>query len=287
MYKSVLTSLFLLSACAQQPLAQVNVANKSAQAVESLKPVPVAAPATETDFARFKRWFGGEFNNNEQVWQQKEDAQKTATGKVENPFEHIHHVFAPITAPQLGADIYFVKQYLDNDPSKIYRQRLYRFSESKGVIRLEIFSFNNEAAHRDLHLKPALAKGIGMAALKTTNGCDVFWRFDRKANAFAGTMQKDACKITSGSTGKPIFINDTLRLSESEIWIADVATDATGKVVWGRSDGQAHRNRKSAVLQRLVLHQPRGRQSQRDADQIQRRHRRDDAQRRRPLARIV
>ncbi len=238
-----LSIALLLSACAQSPKSEPATQSKTSTA--TLQPLSEVIAPIETNYARFKRWFGGEFDNNEQVWQQKEDAQKTATGKVENPFEHIHHIFAPISTPAVGADVYFVKQYLDGDPSKIYRQRAYRFSEmADGAIKLEIFSFLDEAAQRDLHLKPELAKALTPSMLKATPGCDVYWRFDAKTGSYAGTMNKDACKITSRSSGKPIFINDTLKLSETELLIADIATDESGKVVWGRTDGQSHRNRK-------------------------------------------
>ena len=238
-----LSTALLLTACAQSPTSAPTVQPKTT--TETVQPLSEVITPINTNYTRFKRWFGGEFDNNEQVWQQKEDAQKTATGKVENPFEHIHHIFAPISAPLVGSDVYFVKQYLDGDPSKIYRQRAYRFSEaSDGTIKLEIFSFIDEGAQRDLHLKPELAKALTPAMLKAAPGCDVFWRFDAKTSAYAGTMNKDACKITSRSSGKPIFINDTLKLTETELWIADIATDEAGKVVWGRTDGQSHRNRK-------------------------------------------
>ena len=242
-----LSAALLIGACAQNAdtaKSQVTMGGAKSSA-ELVQPLSAAATPIEANYARFKRWFGGEFDNNKQVWQQKEDAQKTATGKVENPFEHVHHIFAPINSPAVGKDVYFIKQYLDGDPSKIYRQRAYRFNEMQdGAIKLEIFSFVDEAAQRDLHLKPALANALTPAMLKATPGCDVIWRFDEKTSAYAGSMVKDACKITSRSTGKPIFINDTLKLTDAELWISDVATDEAGKVVWGRTDGQPHRNRK-------------------------------------------
>jgi hypothetical protein len=250
---SALAAGLLLQACAAPayktaPLAPAQETKPVAPAGAPMQELPVVAPApvqAEKNFARFLRWFTGEFNNNEQVWQQKQDAEKTATGVVQNPFEHIHHIFAPIQNQALGANLFFVKQYLNNDPSKIYRQRLYRLSESSdGTVRLEIFAFQKEAAQRDLHLDAARASALTLGDLRATPGCDVFWRFAEAEKAYIGTMQKDACKIQSKQSAKTIVINDTLRLSESEIWIADVATDTQGNHVWGRKDGLAHKNRK-------------------------------------------
>jgi hypothetical protein len=67
-------------------------------------------------------WFTGEFDNFQQYWKEKED-------KVVNPHENIHSIFAPMNLPALGEHIFYVKQYIDGDPKKIYRQRMYSFSE--------------------------------------------------------------------------------------------------------------------------------------------------------------
>jgi CpeT/CpcT family (DUF1001) len=224
--------------------------------------------ALEDQFAVFLRWFEGEFDNNEQVWQQQQTAEKEGKAIVE-PFEHIHHLFVKVDAPNVGEHVYFVRQTFAGDPirelldspkldskiGKIYRQRIYRFStlpsqiaqdgtEKSGQIILEIFSFLDEAEYQDLHLRADQASAMRLDELKATPGCDVQWQFDAVQAAFVGSMKKNACKIVSKSSGKPIFINDKLRLSQTQLDIQDVARDDEGKLVWGRTDEAAHENRK-------------------------------------------
>lgn len=109
-----------------------------------------SAQSMKTNFDRFIEWFGGEWNNNEQVWQQVADAK----GKpVEDKITHTHHIFAPMTAPKIGSHIFYVQQSLDGDLSKAYRQRVYRFTpdEKEGAIKLEIFNLNDEKSFFDAH----------------------------------------------------------------------------------------------------------------------------------------
>jgi hypothetical protein len=245
-----LSSMLFLSACATATTSAKTGATNAVR-LPAAAPTKVDAPvlpAQNNQFPLLMRWFTGEFDNNEQVWQQKEDAQKTATGIPAEPIEHIHHIFSPIKNPAIGANLLFVKQTLDNDTSKIYRQRMYRLTDQaeKGI-QLEIFSFIDEKKFQMLEKSPALGASLTMADLKSTPGCEVFWKYQQSganANSFTGTMIKNGCKIISRSTGAPIYISDTLKLSESELWISDLATDANGKVVWGRTDGKSHVNRK-------------------------------------------
>jgi len=98
-----------------------------------------AAPARggdqlDADLELFLAWFPGEYDNHEQVWQKNLDG-------VDHPHEHIHHIFAPAEVRSIGENVFYVQQYLDADPSKVYRQRLYRLSVDEGehAIRLDIF----------------------------------------------------------------------------------------------------------------------------------------------------
>ena len=98
-----------------------------------------AAPAVDPlQEELFHQWFAAEFDNYEQNWQDKIDAEKDKELQIH---EHIHHVFAPLATPALPGETYFVKQYMDGDPSKVYRQRLYQFirNKEKGALQLNIY----------------------------------------------------------------------------------------------------------------------------------------------------
>ena len=204
----------------------------------------LAHAQASADFSRFLSWFGGEWNNHEQVWQQRLDSAKLPGGKAEDPITHTHHVFAPVKVPALGDHVYYVQQSLDGDLTKSYRQRLYRMSSDAGVVKLEIFAFPDDKAVFNAHLRPEVLTHIDPQTLRTTPGCEVFWRYNEAANAYDGTMPKDACAINSPRLGKKIIINDTLKLTESEIWINDQARDEQGGHVFGSKTNTPVKNRK-------------------------------------------
>ena len=189
------------------------------------------------DFERFLDWFPGEYDNHEQVWQEEID-------EVSEPHEHLHHIFAPVSAPAIGEHIFFVQQYLDGEPANIYRQRLYRFSvdEPENAIRLDIYSFREEARYRNAHLEPQKLTSLQPEQLTNMPGCEVYWRFDE--THFTGYMKDKACTYVSKRNGERIFITDNLRLTDDEIWIRDEAFDANGNRIFGNKSGIHHKNRK-------------------------------------------
>ena len=197
-----------------------------------------ATPGLDQQLALLLAWFPGEWDNHEQHWQQ------ATVEKREKPIERIHHVFVPVSVPALGEHVFFVRQTLDDDPSKVYRQRLYAFSQNaaRGAIQLTIHSFKDEAKYADAWRQPAILDGLAKDALETRPGCEVYWTL--QVDHFAGSMDADACRFHSPRLGKEIIINDTLRLSPDELWISDVAKDADGRHVFGNLDGIPHKNRK-------------------------------------------
>lgn len=191
--------------------------------------------------ALLHQWFAAEFDNYEQHWQDGIDKAKNPELDVH---EHIHHIFAPVATPALNGETYFVKQYMDGDSNKVYRQRLYQFvrNEEKGAVQLNIFRFKDEAKYRDAHLTPELYQNLSTDEITTYPGCEVYWKWN--GEYFDGVMEKNACAIRSKRSGKMLYFNDTLRLTESEIWIADTAHDEDGNYVFGNKQGIAHINRK-------------------------------------------
>lgn len=193
-----------------------------------------ASTRLDDDLELLARWFEGDFDNNQQVVDERD-------AKAARPHERIHSVFARVDLPAFGRHVFYVQQYQDGDPTKLYRQRLYRLSTTPGAqaIQLDILSFPDEAAVVDAHEHPAKLAGLTPARMRSLPGCEVYWR--RDGDAFIGSMTPGACRITSRTTGQPIVISDDLRLTADEIWISDRAHDASGAIVWGREDGVPHK----------------------------------------------
>jgi len=190
----------------------------------------------DEDMDRFLSWFEGEFDNNEQVWQQASDG--IAEG---DRHEHIHHIFKPVEAPGLGERIFFVKQYLNGDYEEVYRQRIYSFTrdEAESAIRLAIYTFNDEAPYRYADQDPSVLLDVQPEDFRNSPGCDVFWTFHE--DHYVGKMKKDACFYFSKRLGKNIYISDTLKLTEDMIWIGDKAFDEEGNKIFGRDERHANR----------------------------------------------
>ena len=184
----------------------------------------------------FHEWFSGEFDNNEQVWQQAVDGVAE-----EDRHEHSHHIFVPVSAPAIGDQTYFVKQYLDGDYEKVYRQRLYNLTwdEIRQAIRLAIYSFHNEEKYRYSDKDASLLADIQVDELKNMPGCDVFWTL--QGDHFLGEMEPDACFYFSPRLGRNIYVSDTLKLSPEMIWIGDKAYDEAGNRIFGRESDHANR----------------------------------------------
>ena len=205
------------------------------------------------DLERLLNWFGGEWDNNEQVWQQKADV-KAAEAKatqpsgsaVEDKIPHTHHIFAPVVAPKMGMHVYYIQQHLDADMSKAYRQRIYRFStdEQEQAIKLEIFTPLDEKTFFNAHLSPTIFAELEVTSLRQAVGCEVYWRYQPAKAEFIGTMKPGACGYHSQRLGKRIVISDTLKLSASEIWINDQARDESGNYVFGSKTDTPVKNRK-------------------------------------------
>ncbi len=197
------------------------------------------AQNTAADLKEMLSWFTGEFDNFQQVWQEKED-------KIADSLrhEHIHSIFLPVAMPALGAHVFFVKQYMDGDTDKIYRLRVYTFSEDKtdNAIRLDIYTFkekSDETTFKNANKDPSVLAALGPQNFTSMTGCGVFWR--KEGGAFIGSMKEKACNFLSKRSGKRIFVTDSLRLTPDQIWIRDEAYDEAGGYVFGHKAKIPHK----------------------------------------------
>jgi hypothetical protein len=195
-----------------------------------------AQTSLDADLRELTTLFTGEFDNFQQVWKERED-------KAVEPHEHIHSIFFPVKLPEFGEQVFYVKQYMDGDPRKIYRQRIYAFKKNpqEGAIQLDIFSFAVDSLYDNAHLAPIKLQGLKPAAMQTNTGCAVYWKKNAGEASFTGYMKDRACFFPSKRTGKKIYVTDSLRLSADELWIRDEATDQDGNYVFGHKGKIPHK----------------------------------------------
>ncbi len=194
----------------------------------------------DRDFRTFLEWFPGVYDNQEQVYFEEELGVPE-----EERHERIHHTFARVDLPAFGEHVFYVQQYLDDDPEKIYRQRIYVFSPDyeENAIRLQIYTPGDVASLVDAHLDPSKLEGLTPDEARNMPGCDVFWK--KRAAEFDGQMKERACSFVSQRSGKRIIIDDDLVLSQDELWISDRAEDEDGNYVFGNKAGIPHKNVKA------------------------------------------
>jgi hypothetical protein len=192
------------------------------------------------------QWFEGEFDNFQQVYKEKED-------KVANVHEHIHSIFKRVALPSFSGNVFYVLQYMDGDSTKIYRQRLYSFTENKkeNAVQLDIYSFTADSLYYYAHINPEKLNGLTPQQMTRTDGCEVFWK--RDGEKFIGYMKEKACNFISKRSGKKIFITDSLVLTKDEIWIRDEAADENGNYLFGHKDKIPHKLKRCRFYKGWIL----------------------------------
>ncbi len=206
----------------------------------ALVAAPAAAGSLEYDLEVMMDWFTGEFDNHQQHVDQIE-----SENPPEQVHEWIHSIFHPVELPVFGDTVFYVEQYIDGDPSKIYRNRIYSFSinEEVGAIQLTIYSFKDHQAVIGAHKDESKLADLSMEDVRTLPGCEVYWK--KQADNFLGWMPDGACRVPSRRLGKTIIIDDDLVLTKTEIWIGDRAEDEDGNYVFGNKEGIPHKLQRS------------------------------------------
>ena len=231
------TSILLLLAplwggCASSVASQ----RCEAQATEGRAEVRASEGSEAKALARL---MAGRFDNHLQVLDDEAEG-------VDTPHGRIHSIFTPVSAHALGEHLLYVEQYTGEDPSKVYRRRLYRFvQEPEGVVRLEIASFVDESKTTDLLNRPEALGALGDADLDWKEGCEVRWR--RQGDHFIGATARGACRVPS-RRGGTLLIEDDLRLDANALWIHDRAFDEAGERVFGHPEGVPHKLVRAATF---------------------------------------
>lgn len=194
----------------------------------------------QRDFARMMEWFPGRYDNQEQVYFNDNlgVAEELRHGR-------IHHIFTPVDLPDFPGETFYIEQYQNNDPTDVYRQRVYSFEPDfeENAIRLTIYVPKDAKALLGAYSDPLKFEGLKSSDFTTYDGCDVFWTY---GNAhYHGYMKEGACRVESKRSGKTLIITDDLQLSKDSIWIRDEAVDTDGNYVYGNKARIHHKNNRA------------------------------------------
>lgn len=195
------------------------------------------------DFTQFLEWFPGRYDNMEQVY-----FNERLNVPEDERHERIHHIFAPVDLPDFPGKTFYIEQYQNNDPTDIYRQRVYSFEPDfeENAIRLTIYIPKDPEALTGAYADASKLEGLKPSDFTTYRGCEVYWRFQNEH--YLGTMKPDACKVKSRRSGKTLVITDDLQLSQSAIWIRDEGKDTDGNYIYGNKARIHHKNNRARIF---------------------------------------
>lgn len=131
----------------------------------------------------------------------------------------VHSQIARVEVPSLGEYVLYVEEYKDNDPSSIFRQRLYVLSadEAEQAIRVKLLFFRDGSPYLGAHRKLELLEDISPADVSSLEGCDVFIR--REGDWYEGAMKRKTCLFGEGETRR--YSDYQLRVFQHGYWFRD------------------------------------------------------------------
>ena len=149
----------------------------------------------------------------------------------------VHSQIRRVDMPALSDYVLYVEEYKHNDPTSIFRQRLYVLSadEVEKAIRLKLMFLKDGKSVLGAHNDAARLTGITSDAISSLEGCDVFIR--RDGDWLAGSMKSKTCMFGEGN--KRRYSDYQLRVTPGQYWFRDrilnAATDEPMEQVAGFS----------------------------------------------------
>ena len=211
----------------------------------------LATQATPADLQRLATWLAGEWNNNEQVWQQKLDAADPKVLKKEDAVAHVHRVVAPVALPKLGTTVFYVQTTPGTELNRPLRQQLFALSldTQEAAIRQDTFELPAPAGFVDAHKKPEALALLAASEPKATAGCAVYWRFNPTDRVFEGRVQRGRCAAVAPAGA---VADQTFKLNEDQHWALEQVRDKAGFLLAGNQTDTASRSRKVRYFQGWV-----------------------------------
>ncbi|MEM1261744.1 MAG: chromophore lyase CpcT/CpeT [Pseudomonadota bacterium] len=161
-------------------------------------------------------WFAGEFDNEEQRWF---EADPRAAVAEDDRVTRIHTLHRRLSLPAFGEHVFYVEEYVNNDPTQVIRQRLvtFRADLAAGAIRMQQGFFKKPDAVKGGYANPELLSDLAGEDVFFLDDCDVYWR--RHASQFEGAMLPKACVFGDGDDRRYSVHN--LTLAENFYWRVD------------------------------------------------------------------
>lgn len=142
-------------------------------------------------------------------------------------------LIAPVDAPLVGDNVFYVQEAAADDPRRVFAQRLYNVIESADPLHpvLAQYDFTEPARWRDAHLRRELFRGLVHGDLRLRSGCEM--RIERTDGGFALQNDPKACRVPARGTGETLRAEQKMKLDDDGLAVLDIRRDAAGTVVEG------------------------------------------------------
>ena len=167
-------------------------------------------------------WLTGEFDNNYQV-----EEERSVKKPAELSHIRLHSIFAPVSLPEIGSRVLYVKQYMNDDPNQIYRERIYSIEARGQEICLRIWRPGTQVI-RDMHLNEEVLDALDCKGLDEMKSCEVYWTFSEESG-FRGSVRPGA-RFLSERSGKEMTIYGELTLTDYQLDLGETLEAVDGSL---------------------------------------------------------
>jgi len=179
------------------------------------------------NLAQLAQWLTGEFDNFQQVSEERENKAAQAHGR-------LHTSIEAVAAPHLGTHVLVVRESKLNDPDTVGSLHVYSLVPGAvdGSIELRLYAFADPKPLLEALKNASKPPALSLDGLRRMTGCEVTWR--RDGEAFTGTMQSGACRVTWGPEAKTVTVSNAYRLTAAELAFTEQLTDQSGAVLFSQ-----------------------------------------------------
>ena len=212
--------------------------------------MPVCAQVSQPDqLSLFAHWYAGEWNNNEQVWQQKNDAADVKVVVKEDAVEHLHDIVSPVQIKALGEHVFYVQQSNGAEKVQILNQHVVSlsFNQSDQTIQQTVTLLKNPAGFVDAHLKPQVLQSLTSADWLSSAPCQIQWRYIDAEKAFKSIAALSTCAaiaskgVNASAAAQVIFSGKLTSTNFAQLW---QMRNAQNVLVHGNRSDTAIKSRK-------------------------------------------
>ncbi len=200
-----------------------------------------AADPNLRDMELLAKWFQGSFDNDEQLWVEN---RSDWWGLPDEKHDRIHATHKRIPNSTIGKYVFYVEEYINDDPANVGRQRIVSFESARDTLGVIMKLYFLKDAKQFLLGSSTHEQAIAQAKVEDLfglDGCDVI--FQRVGDQFQGSMRNKACQFGKGNELRYSVHN--LIISKDQYWRVDrtflVADDSFWK---GHPNNEPHKMRR-------------------------------------------